>query len=189
MSSNLSGGRMGSSRISATVLTLAALTLLVSCRNADDDNPARSASRPRDDHRDPSHRRHRRPDRHGAGADRNQPVVPDRRPPDRAHRRRRRHRPSRPAAGAGWIRRTKKAACRRRGPSWSRRRRNWSRPATITSACATWSPRTPYRVPRSTRRSRCCRRPSRRSKRCGRTSTLPRTASATRACLPTWPAS
>ena len=39
MSSNLSGRRMGYSRISATVLTLAALAVLVSCRNADEAAP------------------------------------------------------------------------------------------------------------------------------------------------------
>ncbi len=39
MSSNLSGGRISHSQKSATVLTLAALTILVSCRNAEDTAP------------------------------------------------------------------------------------------------------------------------------------------------------
>ena len=102
---------------------------------------AGSPSGARADHRQGRGRRHDRADRHGPGADRDQPVVPDRRPAARAQRERRRHGAPGPAASRGSIRRTRRAACSRRAPSSPRPARNWSRRATTSRACATWSPK------------------------------------------------
>ena len=123
---------------------------------------ARDPAGARHHHRQARRRRHGGADRHGAGADRDQPVLPHRRPAGRAHGGRRRQRQARPAdRPARPAERGERAAVGAR-PAGRRRMRSWSRRAATTRACATWWSRTRSRAPSTSRPRRCCSRPRRR---------------------------
>jgi hypothetical protein len=113
------------------LLALASLALLAACQRADDAlvpeiRPVRVITI---ESRASEWRR--LADRHGAGADRDQPVVPHRRPAGRAHGGHRRQGKARPTDRAARSAERGERRCRRRVRSSPPRRRSWWRRATI----------------------------------------------------------